>query len=191
MLEKLKPSLYLLRQLNKGQSVRSSFVTLELHYGGRRPLYDYSPDELYDNALHNSLFFKRRFHFEPANPKHRKQILDLQLRHHLIDQQIRQLQLSGELRRNKSGDYGLIAENWSLWHGWSLMFYAGLVMVTLVLSIAASEVSDLRQFQYQVVLICIFGAAFWCIYRMIVQPWLILKRQGCIPGRWYSADTSE
>lgn len=185
MLEKLKPRFYLLRQLNKGRFVRSSLVTIEIHYGGGRPLDDYSSEELYEKALKNSLFFKRRFHFEPADPKHRKQILDLQLRHHLTDQQIRQLRLSGELRRNKNGDYGLITENWFLWYGWSLAAYASLVIIAVALSIGTSEMSRLLKLQAYLVLFGIFAPAFWFNYRILLQPWFILKRQGCVPGQWH------
>lgn len=184
MLENWKPRLYLLRQLNRGRLVRSSFVTLELHYGCSRPLHDYTPEELYDNALNNSHFFKRRFHFEPANPKHRKQILDLQLRHHLTDKQIRQLQLSGELRRNKQDDYGLITENWSLWYGWGLTFYAGLVVITLALCIDASAMSSQQKLHSFGVLLAVYAPGFWFNFRVLLQPWFILKRRGCVPGQW-------
>lgn len=164
----------------------SPLVHLDVNIFQRKQCVGYNEEELYYYSLTTPSIFKERFGFE-LNEDERRQVLDLQAQFKLCDWEVKLLKRAGDLRRNKKGEFGLIAERWSWWYGCTLTLYTSLSIAVTALGIAVSDRPPLMKLAAFLCLIAIYAPALWFNFRIMMLPWLILLRRGCEPGKWHTA----
>jgi hypothetical protein len=168
----------------KGRSIVPNITT---EFRGERVRTDYPEEELFATAQNNPAAFADRLGFEEPNMEYRRQILLLKDQLELSDEHIRILKSTGDLYIGKLG-YGVIAERWAWWAGWSLAVIMSFLLVLTVFDIlvrsegATQIVSGLA----------IIAVPFYLLLRLnhhfLIKSCSILRSKGCKLDQWYTSN---
>jgi len=165
----------MLRQVNLARSLRNAgLLYVEITFGQRRALCDYTMVELDQHAIDSEHFFRRRYGFT-ARDGERAQIVELQRRHRLCDWEIRLLKFSRCLRRGDAGVWELRPDRATLCLGYVSIALVFMTLFFQTALIVTSGAPAHKQLAGMLVEIALTGGATWYYYRVAVLPWRVLK----------------
>lgn len=136
-------------------------------------------DELDRMARDNSRLFRYRFGFEPPKVV-RQQVLDIQKKYDLTDQEIRWLRHAGQLQISYK-EARLVPSRLMPAAGWLQLAMLSLVCIVMVFQISFSTAPAWKQALGQLFVSGFWFGSAWILNNLYLAPWRTLKRTGAIP----------